>query len=68
MYDSFTKHRYIQKNRIPYTLQATQLPDKAIVVTIDVNSFYPSLPQTQCMNIIYDEIHKNRLKFSTTLT
>ena len=38
------------------TLQATQLPDKAIVVTIDVNSFYH---QTQYMNTIYDEIHNN---------
>ena len=41
-------------------MQATQLPGNAILFTIDVNSFYPSIPQTECMNIIYDEMHNNR--------
>ena len=45
---------------LSFTLRATQRADNAILVTIDVDSFYPSIPQTECMNIIYDNMHKNR--------
>lgn len=41
-------------------LQDIQLPDKAILVSIDVDSLYPSIPQTECMNVIYDEMYNNR--------
>ena len=41
-------------------LQDIQLPDKAILVSIDVDSLYPSIPQTECMNVIYDAMYNNR--------
>ncbi|XP_064402509.1 uncharacterized protein LOC135348235 [Halichondria panicea] len=42
------------------TLQDLHVPDDAILVTIDVESLYPSIPQTECINIIYNEMHKHK--------
>jgi hypothetical protein len=41
------------------TLQDLTVPDHAILVSIDVESLYPSIPQSQCLNIIYTEICNN---------
>ena len=41
-------------------LENLQIPDEAILVTIDVESLYPSIPQGECINIIYDEMQANR--------
>ena len=41
-------------------LQDTMVPDDAILVTIDVTSLYPSIPQEECLHIIYNELHANR--------
>ena len=51
-------------------LQQTYIPDNAILVTIDVTSLYPSIPQQQCLNIIYNELHNHRdlLTFDPNLT
>ncbi len=41
-------------------LQDLHVPDDAILVTIDVASLYPSIPQTECLQIIYNEMHSHR--------
>ena len=50
-------------------LQDLHVPDDSILVTIDVSSLYPSIPQTECLDIIYDEMHKhpNLLTFTPNL-
>ena len=52
---------YIQ-NSTSLILQLEELiiPDNAVLVSIDVESLYPSIPQTECLNIIYNEIHNHR--------
>ena len=43
-------------------LQNLHVPDDAILVTMDVNSLYPSIPQTDMLQIVYDEMtHKRHL-------
>ena len=46
-------------------LQDLQVPDNAILVTIDVTSLYPSIPQTDCLNKIYTEMchHPHLMSF-----
>lgn len=41
-------------------LQNKFIPDNAILVTIDVTSLYPSIPQTECLQIIYEEMMAHR--------
>ena len=41
-------------------LEDLHIPDEAILVAIDVSSLYPSIPQTECLNIIHNELHKYR--------
>ena len=41
-------------------LQDFHIPENAILVTIDVASLYPSIPQTECLKIIYNELHTQR--------
>ena len=41
-------------------LQDLHLPRDCILVTIDVESLYPSIPQTECLTILYTEMHKHR--------
>ena len=38
-------------------LQDLSVPDDALLVSIDVVSLYPSIPQSQCLDIIYKEMH-----------
>ena len=40
-------------------LQDLHVPDNSTLVTIDITSLYPSIPQSECLNIIYDEMHKH---------
>ena len=40
-----------------HVLQHLSVPDEAILVTIDVESLYPSIPQNECLAIVYDEMH-----------
>lgn len=41
-------------------LQNLYVPDEALLVTMDVNSLYPSIPQSDMLQIIYEEIHSHR--------
>ena len=41
-------------------LDNMQIPDDAILVTVDVESLYPSIPQSECINTIYNEMQANR--------
>ena len=40
-------------------LQDLHLPKDCILVTIDVESLYPSIPQTECLQTLYTEMHKH---------
>lgn len=49
-------------------LQELYVPEDAILVTVDVNSLYPSIPQTEMLQIIYDEMYRKRhLQFDPNL-
>ena len=52
------------------TLQDLSIPDDALLVAIDVTNLYPSIPQTKCLSIIYDQLHNCRhlLTFDPNLT
>ena len=41
-------------------LEDLHVPDEAILVTVDVESLYPSIPQSECLDIIYNEMQENR--------
>lgn len=41
-------------------LEDLHVPDESILVAIDVESLYPSIPQNECLNVIYEEMHKQR--------
>ena len=41
-------------------LESLHIPDEAILVTIDVESLYPSIPQAECLKIIYNEMQANK--------
>ena len=52
---------YIQNaTELSLILQDLQVPDDAFLVSIDVVSLYPSIPQTECLNYIYEEMHTHR--------
>ena len=43
-------------------LETLEIPEDAILVTVDVESLYPSIPQTECLDIVYNQmIHKRHL-------
>ena len=42
------------------TLQNLHVPDDAFLVTVDVSKLYPSIPQTECLAIIYEQLHTHR--------
>lgn len=50
-------------------LRNLYVPDKAILVTIDVISLYPSIPQTECLKVIYSEMnsHAHLMAFDPNL-
>ena len=41
-------------------LQDLYIPDEAILVTVDVENLYPSIPQTQCLRIVYEQMLSRR--------
>ena len=41
-------------------LDSVTIPKDAILVTVDVVNLYPSIPQTECLQIVYDEMYKHR--------
>ena len=45
---------------ISLILQDLQVSDDAIPVTINVSSLYPSIPQTQYLDVVYNELHTHR--------
>ena len=45
-------------------LQDLVVPDDAILVTVDVTNLYPSIPQSECLNIIHTEMHKHSHLFT----
>ena len=48
---------YLHNSRaLSLLLQDLHVPDNAILVTIDVVSLYPSIPQTECLDTIYKEM------------
>ena len=52
---------YIQNSTaLSLILEDLQVPDGALLSAIDVASLYPSIPQTECLNIIYEEMHNRR--------
>ena len=52
---------YIQNSTdLILRLQDMCIPSTTILVTIDVTSLYQSIPQTECLQIIYDEMNKHQ--------
>ena len=52
---------YLQNStELSLILKDLDVPDEAILVTMDVNSLYPSIPQTEMLHIIYTEMYKKR--------
>ena len=41
-------------------LQHLTVPADAVLVTIDVQSLYPSIPQAECLKVVYQEMHSHR--------
>ena len=41
-------------------LQDLTVPDDAILVTLDVSNLYPSIPQTEMLQVVYDEMFEHR--------
>lgn len=41
-------------------LENVRVPETSVLVTIDVESLYPSIPQSECLQTIYDQMQKNR--------
>ena len=37
-------------------LQSTHIPNSAVLVTVDVESLYPSIPQPECLQVIYEQM------------
>lgn len=50
-------------------LKNLSIPDDAILVTMDVNNLYPSIPQTDMLQTVYDEMiqHRHLLPFDPNL-
>ena len=56
---------YVQNSTaLSLTLQDLSVPDHAILVSIDVESLYPSIPQSQCLDRIYTEMHNHSHLFA----
>ena len=51
------------------TLETMIIPYNTILVTVDVKSLYPSIPQTECLNITYKEMnsHQDLILFDPNL-
>ena len=45
-------------------LQDLSVPDHAILVTVDVASLYPSIPQSECLQTIHTEMHNHQHLFT----
>ena len=61
---------YIQNSTsLSLILQNLPVPDNAILVTLDVTSLYPSIPQTDLLQVVYDEMfsHRHLLLFDPNL-
>ena len=41
-------------------LESVFVPDNAFLVSLDVESLYPSIPQTECLDIVYKEMQNHR--------
>lgn len=54
---------------LSHILQELYTPDEAILVTMDVCSLYPSIPQTDMLQVIYEEMqnHRNLMLFDPNL-
>ncbi|XP_064393306.1 uncharacterized protein LOC135340830 [Halichondria panicea] len=56
-----TYEDYLQNSAcLSLILEDLQIPDNALLVAIDVNSLYPSIPQEECLQIIYTEMLSHR--------
>ncbi len=48
-------------------LQNLSIPPNTILVTMDVKNLYPSIPQTQCLQVIYEQMHTGMYYCSTQI-
>ena len=44
---------------LSHVLQNTHIPDDALLVALDVESLYPSIPQSECIDTVYNDMHKH---------
>ena len=52
---------YLQNSvSLSLLLQTTTVPETAILASVDVQSLYPSIPQSECLSIVYDELYAHR--------
>ena len=52
---------YIQNSTsLIVRLESLQIPESAILVTVDVENLYPSIPQTECLDIVYNQMIEKR--------
>jgi hypothetical protein len=52
---------YIQNSTsLILRLQTMHIPSTAVLVTVDVESLYPSIPQTECLKIVYEQMLERR--------
>ena len=43
-----------------HRLENIHVPETSVLVTIDVESLYPSIPQSECLQVLNDEMQKKR--------
>ena len=52
---------YIQNSTsLIVRLETLEIPENAILATVDVESLYPSIPQTEWLDIVYNQMIHNR--------
>ena len=56
-----TYEDYLQNSAcLSLILENLQIPDNTLLVAIDVDSLYPSIPQEECLQILYTEMLSHR--------
>ena len=52
---------YIQNSTaLILRLQTLDIPENAVLVTVDVENLYPAIPETECLKVIYEQMNKKR--------
>lgn len=47
-----------------HTLATLKVPPKALLATLDIVSLFPSIPQSECLNTVYEEMHTHQNLFA----